>query len=74
MKIIPVIAAIVLLVLMLTWLSLRAIDTDAERFDLALGEINNLEMQEAALHRDVLSARAGILRNYDPLVRSFHLA
>jgi signal transduction histidine kinase len=69
MKIMPAIAAIVLLVLLLTWLSLRAIDTDAERFDLALGEMDNLEMQEAALHRDVLSARAGILRNYDPLVQ-----
>jgi len=31
--------------------------------------MDRFEMLEAALHRDVLSARAGVLRNYDPLVR-----
>ena len=69
MRVTPAVAAVPLLVLLLTWLSLHAINTDAERFDLALGEIDNFEMLEAALHRDVLAARAGVLRNYDPLVR-----
>ena len=54
------VVAIALLVSLLTWLSLRAIDRDAERFDLALGEMDSLEALEAALHRDVLSLRAGM--------------
>ena len=69
MRITPAVAAVPFLVLLLTWLSLHAINTDAERFDLALGEIDNFEMLEAALHRDVLVARAGVRRNYDPLAR-----
>jgi hypothetical protein len=69
MRVTPAVAAVPFPVLLLTWLSLHAINTDAERFDLALGEIDNFEMLEAALHRDVLGARAGVLRNYDPLVR-----
>jgi signal transduction histidine kinase len=69
MRTLSAIVAVTLLILLLTWLSLRAVDIAAERFDLALREMDNFEMLEAALHRDVLSARAGLLRNYDPLVR-----
>src|ERR1700722_7566475 len=69
MRIVSAIVAVTLLILLLTWLSMRAIDIDAERFDLALRELDNFETLEAALHRDVLSARAGVLRNYDPLVQ-----
>jgi signal transduction histidine kinase len=69
MKTASAIVAVTLLVFLLTWLSLRAIDINAERFDIALGEMDNFVTLEAALHRDVLSARAGIVRNYDPLVR-----
>jgi signal transduction histidine kinase len=69
MRIVPAVTVVALLVLLLTWLSLRAIDPNAERFDLALREMDNFKTLEAALHRDVLSARAGVLRNYDPLVR-----
>jgi len=69
MRTVSAIAAVTLLIFLLTWLSLRAANTDAEQFDVALREVDNLQTLEAALHRDVLSARAGILRNYDPLVR-----
>jgi signal transduction histidine kinase/ActR/RegA family two-component response regulator len=69
MRIAPAIAAIPLLVVLLTWLSVRAADPDAERFDHALAEVDGFELLEAELHRDVLSARAGALRNYDPLVQ-----
>jgi signal transduction histidine kinase/FixJ family two-component response regulator len=69
MKITPAIIAVPFLVVLLTWLSLRAVDPAAERFDLALGEMDNFGVLEAALRRDVLSARTGVLRNYDPLVR-----
>jgi len=69
MKTGPAIVAIPLLVALLTWLSVRAINDDAEHFDKALAELERLSTTEAALHRDVLSARAGLLRNYDPLIR-----
>ena len=69
MRIAPTVAAIPLLVLLLTWLSVRAVSTDAERFDDALAEMDRFGTLEAALHRDVLSARVGTLRDYDPLVR-----
>src|SRR6516225_2256440 len=56
-------------VALLTWLSIRAVNPEAEQYDRVLAELDRFSMLEAALHRDVLSARAGILRNYDPLVR-----
>jgi signal transduction histidine kinase len=69
MKMILAIATLPLLIALLTWLSLQAGNTGAERFDQALGEIDRLAMAEAGLHRDVLSERAGLLHDYDPLVR-----
>ncbi|HEX4170990.1 MAG TPA: two-component system VirA-like sensor kinase [Acetobacteraceae bacterium] len=69
MKVAPAIAAVPLLIVLLTWLSVRAINPDAERYDQALAEMERFELLEAELHRDVLSVRAGALRNYDPLVR-----
>jgi signal transduction histidine kinase len=62
-------AAVPCLIALLTWLSLRAIDPGAERFDRALNEIDRFGVLEAGLQRDVLTTRAAILRNYDPLVR-----
>jgi hypothetical protein len=55
-----------LLIALLTWLSMQAINTDAERFDRALAELDRYSTAEAMLHSNVLSARAGLLRNYDP--------
>jgi len=69
MKMSPATAAVPALLVLLTWLSFRAIDPDAERHDRALKALDRFTMTEIALQRDVLSARAGILRNYDPLVR-----
>src|ERR1700749_3857995 len=73
MKLAPAIclvaSAVACVVLLLTWLSLRAINPEAEIFDRALAEIDHFAMLENALYRDVFSARAGSLRNYDPLVR-----
>src|SRR5215469_5925530 len=68
MKMAPVAAAVPVLLLLLTWISFRAIDTDAERYDRALEALDRFAAVETALHRDVLSARAGMLRSYDPLV------
>ena len=68
MKLALAAAAATLLLMLLTWLSTRAIDTDAELFDGALAELDRVAILETALKRDVLSARAGLLRTYDPLV------
>lgn len=69
MKLVPSVIAVPFLIVLLTWLAVRAVDANAERFDLALEEIDNFKRVEANLNRDVLSARIGVLRNYDPLVR-----
>jgi signal transduction histidine kinase len=63
----PAIATVVCLVLLLTLFSLRAANPEAELFDRALTELDRFAMSENALHRDVFAARAGVLRNYDPL-------
>jgi signal transduction histidine kinase len=65
----PTAAAVPLLLLVLTWLSFHAFNADAEMFDRALGTLDRFAITESALQRDVLSARVGLSRNYDPLVR-----
>jgi hypothetical protein len=57
MRVAPVAAAISFLLLLLTWLSFRAIDQNAELFDRALGALDRFATIESALQRDVLSAR-----------------
>ena len=47
-------AAVSVLLVLLTWLSFRAIDTDAERYDRALKALDRFTMMETALQRDVL--------------------
>jgi signal transduction histidine kinase len=69
MKIAPVAAVVPVMIVLLTWLSFASINPGAEHFDVALKELDRFGIVEAALHRDVLSARTGVLRNYDPLVR-----
>ncbi len=69
MRLTPAAAAVPVLLVLLSWLSFRAIDPDAERYDRALKALDRFAMVENALQRDVLSARAGMLRNYDPLVQ-----
>jgi DAHL domain len=69
MKVKPAALAVPLLLVLLSWLSFRAIDPNAERYDRALKALDHFLVMESALHRDVLRARAGLLRDYDPLVR-----
>ena len=58
-----------LLALILTWLSLRAVNGNAETFDRAFTELDRFTEDEGVLRGDLLAARAGLLRNYDPLVQ-----
>jgi hypothetical protein len=60
MKVMPAAAAVPVLLLLLTWLSFRAIDPDAERYDRALKALDRFTMMEIALHRDALSARRDV--------------
>ncbi len=69
MRMFPAAATAALVVVLLTWLSLRALNPEAETFDVALAELEHFAMIENALYRDVFSARTGMLRDYDPLVR-----
>jgi signal transduction histidine kinase len=69
MKALIAAAVVLLLIALLTWLSIRAFNPGAERFDLALGELDRFATTQAMLRSHMLGARAGLLRNYDPLVR-----
>src|SRR5262249_5874032 len=53
------------LLALLTWLLLRGIDVNAASYADILRAFDNYALAEASLHRDVLQARAGLLRNYD---------
>jgi signal transduction histidine kinase len=72
MKVAPVAAAIPVLLLALSWLAFRSVDPEQERYDRALKALDRFTVMEISLHRDVLSARIGMLRNYDPLVREIN--
>jgi signal transduction histidine kinase len=63
----PVIAGLILL---LTYFLVQGVTPDAGLHERNLGALRQLILDEAAMQRDVLRARAGLLRNYDPLIRS----
>jgi signal transduction histidine kinase len=62
--------AAVALLLLLTYLLVESAAPDAARHERILDALRAATLNEAALQRDVLQARAGLLRNYDPLVLS----
>ena len=64
------VGAVCLLLALLTWLLVRGIATDAADYSTTLRIFDDFALAEASLHRDVLQARAGLLTDYDPLVRS----
>src|SRR5690348_8276466 len=65
MRNLPFALGVSLLLVLLTWLLLRGIDTNAPAYALTLRAFDDYALAEASLHRDVLQARAGLLRNYD---------
>lgn len=58
------------LLLLLTWLLVQGASPDASRHDGILGALRASVLNDAAVQRDVLQARVGLLRNYDPLVEA----
>jgi signal transduction histidine kinase len=65
-------AGALFLVVLLTWLLLRGVDTNAADYAMTLRTFDDLKLAEASLRRDVLQARAGLLRDYDGLVKSIN--
>lgn len=63
----PVVAG---LLLVLTYLSVRGAAPDPARHERTLDALRALTLTDAALQRDALKARAGLLPSYDPLVRA----
>jgi hypothetical protein len=58
------------LMLLLTYFLVQGTTPDAVLHERTLDALRQLIVNDAALQRDVLAARTGHLRNYDPLVRS----
>lgn len=58
------------LLLALTYLLIPFAAPDVARHERTSDALRALALHEAALQRDVLKARAGLLRNYDPLVET----
>jgi hypothetical protein len=54
----------------LTYLLVQGTVPDVARHERTLGALRTVILHDAALQRDVLRARTGLLRSYDPLVRS----
>src|SRR5215475_13438807 len=70
MKLLRGALVVVLLLALLTWLLLRGIDTNAAAYAVTLQAFDDFAIAEASLLRDVLQARAGLLRDYDTLVKA----
>src|ERR1700722_10177685 len=64
------VGVVCLLLAVLTWLLMRGIATDAAAYSTALRTFDDFALGETSLDRDVLRARAGLLTDYDPLVRA----
>ena len=58
------------LLLLLTYLLIQSAAPDMDRHQRLLDGLDAATLNDAAMQRDVLRARAGFLRNYDPLVES----
>ena len=57
------------LLLLLTWLLLSGLNLNSTRFDQQIEALDRFSRFERALNREVLTARAGLSRNYDALAR-----
>jgi signal transduction histidine kinase len=67
MKMTPAVVLSTFLLLMLTWLLLSGMNLNSVRFDEQIEALDRFSRLERALNREVLTARAGLSRNYDAL-------
>jgi signal transduction histidine kinase len=65
-----VLPGVAALLIVLTWLLVGGTAPDAARHERTLDAVRTVILYNAALQRDVLRARSGLLRSYDPLVGS----
>src|SRR5262249_61358147 len=70
MRLVPAVLGVLLLLALLTWLLVRVLVTGALAYVTTLRAFDDFALAETSLHRDVLQARAGLLRNYDSLVKA----
>jgi len=69
MKMTPAVVLVSFLLVLLTWFLLSGLNLNSTRFDLQTEALDRFSRLERALNREVLTARAGLSRNYDALVR-----
>ena len=69
MRMTPLVVFTSFLLLLLTWLLLSGLNFNSTRFDQQLEALDHFSRLERALNREVLTARAGLSRNYDELAR-----
>jgi signal transduction histidine kinase len=69
MRIAPIAIIASFLLLLLTWLLTSGLNLNSVRYDRELRALDDFSRVERALSREVLTARAGLSRNYDALVR-----
>jgi signal transduction histidine kinase len=69
MKMTPAVVLVSFLLLLLTWLLLSGLNLNSTHFDQQTEALDRFSRLERALNREVLTARAGLSRNYDALAR-----
>src|SRR3982074_3671783 len=69
MRLTPVAIIVSLLLWLLTWLLMSGLNLNSARYDREMGALTNFSRLERGLNREVLTARAGLSRNYDALAR-----
>ena len=69
MRMAPVAVMVSFFLLLLTWLSMSGLNLNSVRYDRELRALDDFSQLERGLNREVLTARAGLSRNYDALAR-----
>jgi signal transduction histidine kinase/CheY-like chemotaxis protein len=69
MRMTPAVVFVSFLLLLLIWLLLSGLNFNSTRFDQQIEALDHFSRLERALNREVLTARAGLSRNYDELAR-----
>ncbi|WP_426610452.1 two-component system VirA-like sensor kinase [Bradyrhizobium sp. McL0616] len=69
MKPVPTVASFAIVLALLTWLLLNGLNVNSARYDSQLEALGDFTRSERGMTREVLTARTGLSRNYDGLVR-----
>ncbi|MEH2493154.1 hypothetical protein [Bradyrhizobium sp. AZCC 2230] len=69
MKVAPGVVGVSFLLALLTWLLFNGLNLNSDRYDRQTQALADFTRFERGMSREVLTARAGLSRNYDALVR-----